>query len=147
VVRTTSPELIDKHGVWVVLVRSHNDVHEALAAKLEARNQWGSTLHVVDGLENARARLRENLVPLPKADKFVPAVSLASCFAKVLQCELMERAAQRFPDHGFDQHHGYDTRMHRETLARFGVTPLHRKSFSTIRDLIGSDGASAHRRG
>jgi len=146
-IHRTSPQKLDSEGVWLSLINSHNHVHEALAARLEAVDQRGSTLHIADGLENARARLSGRIVPLSKADQIVPAVSLASCFAKVLQCELMNLAAQRFPDHGFEKHHGYDTRKHREALARFGVTPIHRRSYSTIRKLIESDGASSHRRG
>lgn len=146
VVRRTPPEVIDREGVWGLLIRSHNDVHEALVEKLKAVNHWGGTLHIADGLENARARLNEPIIPLSKADRYVPAVSLASCFAKVLQCELMDLAAKRFPEHGFEHHRGYDTRKHREALTRLGVTPIHRKSYSTIRDLIGSDGVSTHRR-
>lgn len=135
IVRKTSPDAIDRHGVWSSLLKSHNDVHEVLAAKLEAADQGGSTLHIVDGLENARAHLDGAITPLAKADEHVPAVSLASCFAKVLQCELMVRASRRFPGYGFESHHGYDTRKHREALVRLGVTPIHRKSYRTIRTL------------
>lgn len=145
VARCTTPQVIDRVGVWACLIKSHNEVHEALEAKLKARNHWGSTLHIVDGLENARARLNAPIIPLSKADRYVAAVSLASCFAKVLQCELMDLAAKRFPEYGFEHHRGYDTRKHREALTRLGITPIHRTSYRTIRDLISSDGPSPHR--
>jgi ribonuclease HII len=145
VVHTTSPRGIDEVGVWTSLINAHNQVHEALEAKLRAVDPWGELLHIVDGLENARRRLDARFTPLSSADLYVPAVSLASCFAKVVQCELMDLAAKSYPGYGFERHRGYDTPQHREALARLGVTPIHRKSYRTIRDLLSADGFSADR--
>ena len=143
VVFRVPPQVIDEEGVFSVAIRLHNKVHEALAARLLAVDPDCSRLHIVDGLENARSQLDAGLVPLAKADTFVPSVSLASCFAKVVQCELMNRAAKRYPGYGFEKHCGYGTPQHREALIRLGVTAIHRKSYRPIRDLLSTDGTPA----
>jgi len=145
VLHRTSPAEIDEHGLWASAILSHNHVHQALEEKLAAVHPGVTFVHIVDGLEHA-ANLDPRITPLAKADTFVPAVSLASCFAKVVQCELMRRASELYPGYGFEQHNGYGTKQHRAALESLGVADIHRKSYRPIRDLI-SNGVSAHRRG
>lgn len=145
VIHKTSPQEIDQHGLWASAILSHNYVHQALEEKLTAVHPDVTFVHIVDGFEHAGLKLDARITPLAKADTFVPAVSLASCFAKVVQCELMRRASEVYPGYGFEQHNGYGTKQHREALASLGVVDIHRKSFRPIRRLI-PDGASTHRR-
>jgi ribonuclease HII len=146
VVHITPPSLIDQIGAWHAAIRAHNEVHQALEAKLRAVDPNSHLLHIVDGFENASQWLDARITPLSKADTFVPAVSLASCFAKVIQCELMRRASERFPGYGFEKHCGYGTPQHQEALLRLGVVEIHRKSYRPIRNLI-TNGAFTDRRG
>ena len=39
------------------------------------------------------------------------------------------KQAKIFPEWGFDLHKGYPTKLHREAIEEYGLTPLHRKSF------------------
>jgi len=41
----------------------------------------------------------------------------------------MIKKAKQFPEWGFDQHKGYPTKHHKEMILKYGLTPLHRKSF------------------
>lgn len=143
VIHRTSPPKIDERGVWAAAISSHNEVHRALEEKLQAVHPGVTFVHIADGFENAHLKLDARIVPLAKADKFVPAVSLASCFAKVVQCELMHRAGEIYPGYGFEKHHGYGTQQHRRALASLGVLDIHRKSYRPIRNLIG-DGSPPH---
>lgn len=137
VIHRTSSSTIDNVGVWSALICAHNHVHQALASKLSAVLQQDTeALHIVDGLENARQRLHHFMHPLAKADTLIPAVSLASCFAKVVQCELMNRAARLYPGYHFETSHGYGTKKHQEALARLGPCPIHRRSYSPIAKLL-----------
>lgn len=145
IVHRTPPSQIDEVGVWVAAICAHNSVHEALEQRLCAVDPYGSRIHIVDGFENAGRDLHPRILPLSKADTFVPAVSLASCFAKVVQCELMNRAAQIYPGYGFERNCGYGTPEHQRALAELGVLEIHRRSYRPIRDLI-SNGSFTHRR-
>jgi ribonuclease HII len=41
-----------------------------------------------------------------------------------------------YPEYGFARHKGYPTAMHRERLKQYGVSPVHRRSFAPVRELL-----------
>ncbi len=69
-------------------------------------------------------------------DALEPAISAASILAKVSRDRLMIELDARWPDYGFAAHKGYGTRLHLETLRRFGPCPQHRRSFAPLRLLL-----------
>jgi len=62
-------------------------------------------------------------------DACCAAVAAASIVAKVTRDRLMVEFGDRHPQYGFAKHKGYGTRAHYEAIRRFGLTPLHRRSF------------------
>jgi len=64
------------------------------------------------------------------------AIAAASVVAKVTRDELMCQLSQHYPQYNFHKHKGYGTQEHQEALLRYGPCPLHRKSFSPVRDLL-----------
>ncbi len=129
-------EEVDEKGVWPAVIQAHNEVHEFLDARVKEKHPGEVILHVVDGLENAKPQLLKGLIPMSKADLFVPAVSLASCFAKTTQCVLMDKADEKYPGYGFSSHRGYGTPKHKAALEELGVCPLHRKSYAPIKAFL-----------
>lgn len=72
-----------------------------------------------------------------RADDSVSAVSAASIVAKVARDEYMAtKAHELFPLYEFNRHVGYGTKQHREMLRLHGVTPLHRRSYKPIMELL-----------
>ena len=43
-------------------------------------------------------------------------------------------AATQYPQYGWEVNCGYPTKAHREAVMRYGITPLHRKSFKILPD-------------
>lgn len=77
-------------------------------------------------------------VPLPQlvivdGDATCAPIAAASIVAKVTRDRLMVDLAARYPGYGFDRHKGYGTRAHLEAITRYGLTPLHRRSFLPVR--------------
>ena len=66
-------------------------------------------------------------------------ISAASIVAKVVRDHMMCEYSEKFPDYFFDLHKGYGTAKHREMLLKYGITPLHRKSYAPVKALISSD--------
>lgn len=64
-----------------------------------------------------------------RGDETIPAIALASIVAKVSRDRLMYRYAKKYPLYGFDEHKGYGTAKHYAALKKYGLSPLHRKSF------------------
>lgn len=67
--------------------------------------------------------------PVVHGDQISASIAAASIIAKVYRDELMEKLHENFPDYGFDKHKGYGTLLHRQMIKKFGLSPLHRKSF------------------
>jgi ribonuclease HII len=77
---------------------------------------------------------------LPAAARFIiggdaiePAISAASIIAKTVRDEMMIRAAHRWPAYGFEGHKGYGARTHLDAISEHGPCPIHRMSFSPMR--------------
>ncbi|MEW6510485.1 MAG: ribonuclease HII [Bacteroidota bacterium] len=57
-------------------------------------------------------------------------VAAASIVAKVTRDRIMTKYDTEFPGFGFARHKGYGTVEHREAIARLGVCPIHRRTFT-----------------
>jgi len=66
-----------------------------------------------------------------KGDNSIPVISAAAILAKVRRDDYMTNLARRYPEYAFEQHKGYGTKQHRDALARFGLSDVHRRSFCT----------------
>ncbi|WP_298837495.1 ribonuclease HII [Clostridium sp.] len=66
-----------------------------------------------------------------KGDTLSISIACASIIAKVYRDELMVEYHEKYPDYGFDRNVGYGTQGHVFAIKKFGITPIHRKSFLT----------------
>ena len=71
-----------------------------------------------------------------RGDSSVAAIGAASILAKVARDREMVEMDRRYPEYGFARHKGYGTQAHRDALARFGPSPIHRLSFAPARSAI-----------
>jgi ribonuclease HII len=63
-------------------------------------------------------------------------IAAASVVAKVHRDAIMQRLDEDFPGYGFARHKGYPTADHLAELRRRGPTPIHRRSFAPVSQLI-----------
>lgn len=82
---------------------------------------------VVDGHPIGVARTETNVI---KGDSKVAAIAAASIIAKVTRDRLMVGLASAHPEYSFDINKGYGTPEHLSAIARVGLSPIHRVSFS-----------------
>lgn len=97
----------------------------------------GSEEICIDGNINLLGIEYPNAFTRIKADLYVPIVSAASVYAKVLRDKHMTKLHFTNPDYSFDKHVGYGTSLHLEMLKLHGVTKHHRKIFRPIAELMG----------
>ena len=64
-----------------------------------------------------------------KGDSLSASIAAASILAKVSRDRFMVEMAEQFPEYRFDKHKGYGTKLHYELLARYGPSPIHRRTF------------------
>ena len=80
-------------------------------------------------------------LPLPsrnliKGDARSASIAAASILAKTCRDHRMIQAAEEYPGYGFEVHKGYGTAQHLAALKEHGATPLHRKTFAPVRDIL-----------
>jgi ribonuclease HII len=64
-------------------------------------------------------------------------IAAASIVAKVARDAMMAEIARAYPGYGFDRHKGYGTREHHAAIAKYGITPHHRRSFKPVQLALG----------
>lgn len=69
-------------------------------------------------------------------DAICPSIMAASILAKVTRDRIMEHYARIYPDFSFSSHKGYPTPEHVRELKSFGPTPIHRRTFKPVADVI-----------
>lgn len=63
-------------------------------------------------------------------------IGAASILAKVTRDHIMIDYAKIYPQYGFEKHKGYPTKAHKEALEKYGVTPIHRRSFAPVKEVL-----------
>jgi len=71
-----------------------------------------------------------------KGDQVALSISAASILAKVYRDRVMQDLDGKYPSYGFASHKGYATRSHQESLKKYGVSDVHRRSYANIAALI-----------
>jgi ribonuclease HII len=64
-------------------------------------------------------------------DALYASIAAASVLAKTHRDEYMERLAGECPQYGWERNKGYPTRQHRLAVIEHGLSPHHRRTFST----------------
>ncbi len=72
--------------------------------------------------------------PIIGGDATQAPIGAASIIAKVARDAMMCNLDALYPGYGFTSHKGYGTRAHQAALQRLGPSPIHRRSFSPVRD-------------
>ena len=71
-----------------------------------------------------------------RGDQSEPCISAASILAKQHRDRQMLELDRLYPQYQFARHKGYPTELHRQLLREHGVSPVHRRSFKPVRDLL-----------
>ncbi len=89
---------------------------------------------VVDG--NHLPKWRYPSQAIVQGDARVPAIAAASILAKVTRDRELVAFDEQYPGYGLARHKGYPTREHLQAIRTLGVTPIHRKSFAPVEEIL-----------
>lgn len=117
-----------------------NILHATMLAMQRAVEGLSVTpkLALIDG--NRCPKLNVPSAPVVQGDAKVPAIAAASILAKVSRDREMQEMEALYPGYGMGGHKGYPTPVHLEALKRLGPTPIHRRSFGPVRELLENAG-------
>ena len=71
-------------------------------------------------------------LPIIKGDQLSFTIGCASIIAKVIRDDYMDLMDKKYPEYGFKNHKGYPTKAHIEAINKFGVLPIHRKTYGPV---------------
>lgn len=64
-----------------------------------------------------------------KGDALSMSIAAASIIAKVSRDRFMLEIDEKYPEYQFSKHKGYGTALHYEMIEKYGISPVHRRSF------------------
>jgi len=91
---------------------------------------------LVDGLHCPAVVMHARAIV--KGDATIPAIAAASILAKTARDAELLRLHAIYPEYALDRHKGYPTAAHLAALRALGPTPIHRRTFGPVRQLIES---------
>jgi ribonuclease HII len=121
-----SEEEIDKHNILQASMLAMRRAVEALKTV--------PTLALIDG--NRCPVMKIQSIAIIGGDDKVDAISAASILAKTARDAALVALHAQYPQYCFDQHKGYGTALHMERLREHGASPVHRRSFAPVREVI-----------
>ena len=71
---------------------------------------------------------------IPKGDSRSYSIAAASIIAKTTRDRIMVELNHTYPHYGFQKHKGYPTVQHRQAIAQFGASDIHRQTFKLLSD-------------
>jgi ribonuclease HII len=89
---------------------------------------------LVDG--NACPKWARPSKAIVEGDAKCRSIAAASIIAKVTRDRIMADHAETYPGYGWERNRGYPTPDHRRALRELGPTPLHRRSFGLVRQML-----------
>jgi len=134
-VAVVEPDEIDRLNIFIATMQA---MTRAVAALTAAINAPVSEV-LIDGNMTPAGRCAGWQWParaIVGGDGIEPAISAASIIAKEWRDRVMVAAAAAHPHYGWERNKGYGTAEHMAALRLHGATPLHRRSFAPVAQLL-----------
>ena len=118
-VASEDEKVIDEINIRNATYKAMNKAVNALSVRPE---------HVIiDG--DAVKDMRRPHTCVIKGDAKSLSIAAASILAKVSRDRYLKELDKKYPEYQFAKHKGYGTKLHYEMIEKYGISPVHRKSF------------------
>jgi ribonuclease HII len=122
------PEVIDDINIYEATKKAMNIAIHGLKRQPDVL--------LIDAMKLNTPYLEESII---KGDAKSISIAAASIVAKVTRDRMMKEYASKFPEYHFQHNMGYGTKVHLAAIEKFGITTIHRKSFSPIKEILLDD--------
>ncbi len=115
-----------------------NILWAAMLAMERAAAQLAADHHLVDGNRVPKG-LHGRADCIVQGDMRCLSIAAASIVAKVTRDRIMVDLAQQHPGYGWESNAGYGVPFHLAALQKLGPTPVHRRSFAPVYNILYQD--------
>ncbi len=122
---------IDKIGIQKAVKKAMKLALRDMTSKFKLEASY----LIVDGSKTSPIR-KNNIKRILRGGLYHYSISAASVLAKVTRDRIMKNLAKKYPLYGFNKHVGYGTKMHFKALRKYGASPIHRKSFAPVKNML-----------
>jgi len=136
-------EITDVARGWSVGIVGPREIEEinilraSLVAMKEAVGGLGERfdLVLVDGRYKFPMEVPQ--MAIIRGDESSAQIAAASIVAKVTRDRIMRGYHEIYPEYNFFMNKGYGTREHKAALLEFGPSPIHRRTFRGVKEVLG----------
>lgn len=121
-IKSASNEEIDKLNILNATLKTMEKAVLSLPGEIVE-----NAIILIDG--NRKTSLPYPQITVVKGDLKCKTIAAASIMAKVSRDLLMLEMDKKYPQYNFKKHKGYPTKEHKELIKKFGLSPIHRKTF------------------
>jgi ribonuclease HII len=133
-----SPKAIDEINILQATLLAMKKSVEALEKDIDKNNAYQDAqkmIVMIDGNQLIPNFTREQ-VCVTQGDNISKSIAAASIIAKVARDKIISQYDKKYPEYEFARHKGYGTKIHMEALEKYGATPIHRKSFKPVKNVL-----------
>ncbi len=128
-----SETVIDQQNILVATFLAMRNAAEDVLSKIDQQEKINENFNqkvclLIDG-NRYNSDIPYTYKTIVNGDDSVLSIACASIVAKVTRDRILRIYDKIFPVYGFKEHKGYPTSEHREIIARFGPSLIHRKTF------------------
>lgn len=130
-------EVIREEALWFEIIEvseadiDHYNILEAdRRAMLAIAKEAPCDIVLTDAM---KLPIDKQVIDLIKGDQKSISIAAGSILAKVTRDRIMKKYDAMYPVYGFAKNKGYPTRQHLDAIAKYGITPIHRRSFGPVR--------------
>jgi ribonuclease HII len=134
-----TPEECDRWGMRMALQLASGRALDGLGRAPDALLVDGP-LDLVNGSGRTGQGFAGTVRPIIGGDARCASVAAASVLAKVVRDRIMRGESEHFPAYGFERNKGYPSPVHQTALRGYGLSAIHRRSWSYVAGLPWSDG-------
>lgn len=109
-----------------------NATHKAMNGAVNGLSQKPDYV-IIDGNSIKGMEIAHETVV--KGDAKSISIAAASILAKVARDRYIDEMGKVYPEYGFENHKGYGTKAHTDAILKYGVCPIHRRTF--LKKLLG----------
>ena len=111
-----------------------NATHKAMNGAVNSLTQKPDYV-IIDGNSIKGMEIAHETVV--KGDAKSISIAAASILAKVARDRYIDEMGKVYPEYGFENHKGYGTKAHTDAILKYGVCPIHRRTF--LKKLLGEN--------